>query len=224
MAQDTILTLSILGGTGKEGTGLALRWAHAHYAVIIGSRDRARAEAAAEAINERLGRDGVVHGMTNVEAAAAGDIAVLSVPYAAHRATLESVKDALNGKILIDVSVPLDPEHRRRVRLPAGGSAGAEAQELLGDGVKVVSAFQNISFNHLHDLNTPVECDVIITGNDAEAKQQVIALAEAIGTRAFDGGRIENAVAAESLVATLLNISARHKLANAGIRITGTSR
>lgn len=221
MAQDTVLTLGILGGTGRQGSGLALRWAHAHYAVIVGSRDRARAEATAESINEKLGRDGVVHGMTNLEAAYACDIAVLSVPYQAQRATLESVRDALKGKILVDVTVPLNPEKRRNVYIPPGGSAGAEAQALLGEEVRVVSAFQNIGFVHLQELDAPIECDVLITGNDKEAKRQVTALAEAIGMRAFDAGPIENAVVAETLVSALLNINVRHKVRSAGIRIVG---
>jgi len=224
LAQDTILTLGILGGTGNEGSGLALRWAHAHYAVIIGSRVAARAEAAAEAINQKLGRDGAVHGMSNLEAAHACDIAILTVPYAAHRATLESVKDALKGKILVDVTAPLNPERRRRVKLPSGGSAGAEAQAFLGDEVKVVSAFQNIGFAHLKGVDDPIDCDVLVAGNDKEAKQQVVALAEAIGARAFNAGRIENAIVAESLAVALLNINATYKVPAAGIRITGVPR
>jgi len=221
MTQDTVLTLGILGGTGREGSGLALRWAHAHYAVIIGSRDRARAEAAAEAINEKLGRDGIVHGMLNLEAAHACDIAVLTVPYSAHRSTLESVKDALKGKILVDVTVPLNPDKPRTVHIPPGGSVGAEAQALLGGEVRVVSAFQNIGFGHLQDLQARDECDVLVTGNDKDAKRQVIALAEAIGMRGFDAGPIENAVVAEALVSALININVKHKVTSAGIRITG---
>lgn len=224
MAQDTILTLAILGGTGKEGSGLALRWAHAGYPVIIGSRGEARARTTAEAINEQLGREGLVHGMSNLDAARACDIAVLSVPYSAHRVTLESVKDALAGKILVDVTVPLNPEKRRRVYVPSGGSAGAEAQALLGEEVKVVSAFQNISVGHLQGLDEPVNCDVLVTGNDKDAKQQVITLAKAIHVDAFDAGPIENAVVAEALVSVLININVKHKVTSAGIRITGIPR
>jgi len=224
LAQDTILTLAILGGTGKEGSGLALRWAHAGYAVIIGSRGEARARTTAEAINEQLGREGLVHGTSNPDAARACDIAVLTVPYSAHRVTLESVKDALAGKILVDVTVPLNPEKRRRVYLPSGGSAGAEAQALLGEEVKVVSAFQNIGFGHLPGLDEPVNCDVLVTGNDKDAKQQVITLAKAIHMDAFDAGPIENAVVAEALVSVLININVKHKVTSAGIRITGIPR
>lgn len=224
MAQDTILTLGILGGTGKEGSGLGSRWAHAGYDVIIGSRDAERARSAAEAINQQLGREGVVHGASNLEAAQLCDIAVLTVPYSAHRATLESVREALNGKILVDVTVPLNPAKRRTVNLPPGGSAGAEAQAALGDSVKVVSAFQNIGFGHLEDLSAPIDCDVLVSGDDKEAKGQVIALAEAIGMEAFDAGPIANAVVAEALVSALININVKFKITSAGIRITGIPR
>ena len=224
MAQDTILTLGIIGGTGKEGSGLAFRWAHAGYEVIIGSRDPERAGATAEAINEKLGRVGVVHGASNLEAAQTCDIAIVTVPYSAHQATLESVKDALAGKILVDVTVPLNPEKRRTVSLPSGGSAGAEAQAILGESVKVVSAFQNIGFGHLDDLDATIDCDVLVTGNDRQAKQQVIALAKAIGMDAFDAGPIANAVVAESLASALININVRHKVTSAGIRISGIPR
>ncbi len=224
MAQDTILTLAILGGTGKEGSGLALRWAHAGYAVIVGSRDVGRALAVAEAVSEKLGHVGVVRGMSNPDAVRACDIAVLSVPYSAHRATLEAIKDALAGKILVDVTVPLNPEKRRKVSLPPGGSAGAEAQALLGDAVKVVSAFQNIGFGHLEDLGAPIDCDVLVTGNDRDAKQQVITLARALGVDAFDAGPIENAVVAEALVSALINVNVRHKVTSTGIRLTGIPR
>ena len=224
MPQDTILTISILGGTGKQGPGLATRWANAGYAVIIGSRDAARARSTANEINGKLGRPDLVTGMSNVDAAGACDIAVLTVPYPAHRATLESVRDALKGKILVDVTVPLDPDKRRRVKLPEGGSAGAEAQALLGGEVKVVSAFQSIGFGHLQELDTPIDCDVLVTGNDKNAKQQVIKLAEAAGIAAFDAGPIENAVVAESLAAALININIKFKVTSAGIRITGIPR
>ncbi len=224
MSQDTILTLGILGGTGKEGSGLALRWAHAGYAVIIGSRDAARAQAAAESINERLGQNGLVRGMSNLAAARACDIAVLTVPYAAHRATLESVKDALTGKILVDVTAPLNPEKRRTVHLPPGGSAGAEAQAILGHDVKVVSAFQNVGFDHLSELDAPIDGDVLVAGSDTGAKRQVIALAHAIGIDAFDAGPIQNAVAAEALASVLININVRFKVKSTGIRITGIPR
>ncbi|HJW82823.1 MAG TPA: NADPH-dependent F420 reductase [Anaerolineae bacterium] len=224
MAQDTILTIAVLGGTGKEGSGLALRWADAGYAVIIGSREAARAKAAATHVNTKLERPDLVSGMTNTDAARACDIAVLSVPYSAHRPTLESVKPYLQGKILVDVTAPLNPDSPRRVFLPAGGSAGAEAQALLGDDVKVVSAFQNVGFGHLQELDHPIDCDVLVTGNDKDAKRQVIALAQAIDMAAFDAGPIENAVVAEALTSALININVRFKIKSSGIRITGIPR
>jgi hypothetical protein len=224
LAQDTILTLAILGGTGKEGSGLGLRWAQAGYAVIIGSRDVARAKAAAKAINEKLDRPDLVSGLSNLDAAQACNIAVLTVPYSAHRATIESVREALKGKLLVDVTVPLDPDNRRKIRLPQGGSAGAEAQALLGDDVQVVSAFQNVSFAHLQELDHPIECDVLVTGNDKHAKQQVIKLAAAAGMDAFDAGPIENAVVAEGLASALINVNIKFKVKSAGIRITGIPR
>lgn len=221
LTQDTVLTLGILGGTGKEGTGLAMRWANAGYEIIIGSRVEARAQEAATKISDKLDGDSVVHGMSNSEAAERCDIAIISVPYAAHRQTLEAVKDALQGKILIDVTVPLDPDDYRRILLPAGTSAGEEAQMLLGDQIKVVSAFQNIGFSSLKKLDKPFTTDVLVTGNDAEAKQQVIALAAAIGIQAYDVGPIQNAVAAEGLTAALVNINIQFKILSSGIRITG---
>jgi NADPH-dependent F420 reductase len=224
LAQDKILRLAILGGTGKEGMGLALRWAHAGYEIMIGSREQARAQQTAQQINEQLDDDGIVHGLSNAEAARLCDIAILCVPYAAHRDTLESVKDALKGKILIDVTAPLDPDDYRKASFPSGKSAGEEAQQLLGDEVKVVSAFQNISFTSLKKLDKAFHTDVLVTGNDADAKQQVIALAEAIGLRAFDAGPIQNAIAAEALTAALVNINIQHKVLSSGIQITGIRR
>ena len=224
LAQDTVLTIAVLGGTGKEGSGLALRWADAGYAVIIGSRDEARAKAAAVHINTRLQHPDLVSGMTNTDAARACGIAVLTVPYSAHRPTLDSVKAYLQGKILVDVTVPINPDSPRKVHLPAGGSAGVEAQALLGDDVRVVSAFQNVGFSHLQELEHAVDCDVLVTGNDRDAKQQVIVLAQAIDMTAFDAGPIENAVVAEALTSALININVRFKVKSSGIRITGIPR
>lgn len=224
MAQDKILRLAILGGTGKQGKGLALRWANAGYEIIIGSRAAERAQQIAQQISEQLEHNSIVHGMSNNEAAKACDIAVLSVPYASHATTLKSVKSALEGKILIDVTVPLDPDDYRKIRFPSGKSAGEEAQELMGDNVRVVSAFQNISFSSLKKLDKPFHTDVLVSGNDADAKQQVIALAEAIGLRAFDAGPIQNAIAAEALTAALVNINIRFKALSSGFEITGIRR
>ncbi|MCC7355852.1 MAG: NADPH-dependent F420 reductase [Anaerolineae bacterium] len=208
-----------MGGTGKEGSGLALRWAKAGARVVIGSRDPAKAERVAAELNARLGQD-TIRGLGNREAAEQGDVVVLTVPYAAHLSTLAQVKDALAGKVLVDVTVPLDPENVRRVKLPAAGSATQEAQQFLGDSVRVVSAFQNIPESLLHDPLAPVECDVLVCGNDREAKRAAIRLAELAGMRAFDGGPIENSVVAEALTSVLINLNIRYKVHGAGFRFT----
>jgi NADPH-dependent F420 reductase len=169
-------TLAVLGGTGNEGGGLAFRWASAGYKVLIGSRSQEKAERAAAEMNLQLGLE-VIVGLPNPQAAEQADIVVLSVPYAAHRPTLESVREQAQGKILVDLTVPLQPPAVRTVHLPEGGSAAQEAQALLGEGVRVVSAFQNVSAVHLKDLEHSIDCDILVTGDDEEAKQQVIALA-----------------------------------------------
>ncbi len=213
-------TIAVLGGTGHEGSGLAYRWAHSGYEVIIGSRSLEKAQNAAAELNALLGRN-AVRGMLNADAAAAADIVVLTVPYAAHRATLESVREQVQGKILVDVTVPLQPPNVTVVTLPPGRSAAEEAQALLGPNVRVVSAFQNVSATHLKDLGHPVDCDVLISGDDAEAKAQVIALARAAGMRGIDAGPLANAIVAESLTPVLVGINKRYKVKGAGIRITG---
>ena len=216
----TLPTIAVLGGTGKEGGGLALRWAHRGYGIIIGSRQQEKAEQAAAELNERLGKE-VVRGMLNPDAAREATIVVLSVPYAAHRATLESVYDEVQGKILVDVTVPLKPPDITTVNLPAGRTAAEEAQAFLGEGVRVVSAFQNVSAVHLRDLEHNLPCDVLVSGNDAEAKEIVMVLAEAAGARGIDVGALPNAIVAESLTPVLLAINKRYKIKSAGIRITG---
>ena len=196
MPQDTILKIALIGGTGNEGRGLALRWAHAGYDVIIGSRDAARAAATAAELNALLGKESIVRGLSNVDAARECDIAVLSVPYEAHVSTLAAIRDAVQGKIVVDVAAPLDPENKRRARRLDGGSAGQEAQQQLGEGARVVSAFQNVSYIHLSDLDESPDCDVLVCGNDKQAKREVIELARAAGMNAFDAGPIENSVVA----------------------------
>jgi NADPH-dependent F420 reductase len=217
----TLPTIAILGGTGKEGGGLALRWAHAGYPIIIGSRDAERASTAAQELNAQLGGESIVRGMNNVDATQACAVAVLSVPYEAHQATLDSIKDAVQGKILIDVTAPLDPDNKRRVRKIAAGSASEAAQKFLGGGVKVVSAFQNVSYTHLSNLDEMLHCDVLVCGNDQEAKRLTIELARAAQMHAYDAGPIENSVVAEGMTAVLININIQFKIKNAGIQITG---
>lgn len=216
----TILSVAVLGGTGKEGSGLAARWAASGYKVIIGSRSPERAEQKAKELNVLIGAD-VVSGMGNHDAAAQADLVVLSVPYSAHQATLEAVRDALRGKILIDVTVPLQPPKVRTVHLPPGQSAALEAQALLGDEVRVVAAFQNVSAEHLAHPDHAVDCDVLVCGDDREAKEQVLKLVAATGMRGLDAGPLQNAIAVESLTPVLISLNSRYKSKRAGIRITG---
>ncbi len=216
-----MLTVAVLGGTGKEGSGLVLRWARSGYRVLIGSRSAERAQNKAAELNEILGEE-LIQGMDNVQAAAEADLVVLSVPYAAHETILESVKDAVQGKILVDVTVPLKPPKIRTVYVPEGKAASLEAQALLGEGVRVVAAFQNVGAAHLKELRHSVNCDVLMCGDDEEAKTEVAQLVEAIdGMRAIDAGPLANAVAVEALTPVLLYINKRYKVSGAGIRITG---
>ena len=204
-----LIQVAVLGGTGKEGSGLAYRWAHAGYDVIIGSRQWEKAQRVATELNDLLGAD-AVRGMDNLSAAQAADIVVLTVPYAAHQATLDAVYDAVQGKVLVDVTVPLQPPDISTVHLPEGRSAAEEAQWFLGDGVRVVSAVQNISAIHLKDLQRPVECDVLVCGDDDTAKEDVMALVKAAGMRGIDAGPLANALVAESLTPILLGINKRY--------------
>ena len=220
--QRLILTLGLIGGTGKEGKGLSYRWARAGYNVIIGSRTKEKAEATAQELNARLGGDHV-RGMLNPDAAWACDIAILTVPYEAHTATLESVRETLAGKVLVDVTVPVRPPKVSVVHVPEQGSAAQEAQALLGDQVRVVSAFQNVSHEHLVE-DHPIACDVLVSGDDAEAKKQVLLLVEAAGMVGWDAGPLPNAVVAEGMTSVLIGINRRYKMKGAGIRITGVDQ
>lgn len=212
--------IAVLGGTGKEGGGLALRWAHKGHSVIVGSRTAERAQEAADAMNETLGGHGV-KGMANPDAAAAADIVVLAVPYAAQQSTVREVAEVLKGKILIDVTVPLVPPKVSRVHLHEGGSAVEAVQTLLGEEVKVVSAFQNISAHHLTKLDEEIECDVLVCADDAAAADTVVDLAQEIGLRAWNAGPLCNSVVAEGLTSVLIALNRRYKVPGSGIRITG---
>lgn len=224
MKEDHILvSVAVLGGTGKEGKGLAYRWARAGYHVLIGSRSEEKAAAAAKEVTEMLG-DGVsVAGMNNLQAAKEANIVVLTVPYSAHRETLESVKDTLQGKILVDVTVPLVPPKVATVQMPAAGSAAQEAKQILGEGVEVCAAFQNISHEHLLG-GEGVECDVLVTGTSKDARTNVILLVEAAGLRGWDAGPIENSVVIEGLTSVLIGINKKYGSTHAGIKITGISK
>lgn len=220
---DSPQTIAILGGTGALGTGLARRWSQAGYKVIIGSRTEENAKTAADELIALMSERGVatvnVAAMENLAAAEAADIVTLTVPYAHHGSTLEAVKSGLQGKILIDVTVPLRPPKVGRVQLPEAGSAAQEAQAILGEEVKVVSAFQNVAAHHLQEGHG-IDCDVLVSGDDKQARAEVIKLVEACGMRGFSAGPLANAAAAEALTSILININKAHKC-HAGIRITG---
>jgi NADPH-dependent F420 reductase len=212
--------IAILGGTGREGSGLALRWAHAGYSVTLGSRSAEKAEAGAAELNQLLGRAAVT-GSDNLSAAAGADIVVLTVPYSAQQATVTEVRAALQGKILVDVTVPLVPPKVSRVQLPPEGSAVVAVQRLLGPEVRVVSAFQNVSAHHLKDLSHRMDCDVLVCGDDKEACEATIALAGAAGMRAWHAGVLANSVVSEGLTSVLIALNQRYKVPSSGIRITG---
>ncbi len=218
-----LLTIAVLGGTGKEGKGLAYRWAKAGYKVLIGSRSSERAVTTASEIMEMLEGASSLVGTSNLEAAQLADIVVVTVPYAAHRETLESVKNMLKGKILIDATVPLVPPKVSKVQMPAAGSAAQEAKEIVGEGVEVVAAFQNVSHELLLN-DTDVECDVLVTGTSKDARTEVLRLVEATGLTGWDAGPIENSVVVEGLTSVLININKQYGSTYAGIKITGASQ
>ena len=214
------MNIGVLGGSGKEGSGLAYRWALAGHAVVIGSRDAGKAQTSAAELNLLLGGKAKVRGASNLEAAQA-DVVVLTVPFAAQLATAESVAAQLPGKILIDVTVPLTPPRVDKVQLPNGESAVLALQRRLGAQVKVVSAFQNVSATHLKEAAHEVDCDVLVCGDDAEAREVVVGLAHDAGLRAWHAGVLANSVASEALTSVLIAINKRYKVAGSGIRITG---
>lgn len=215
--------LAILGGTGDLGTGLARRWAQAGYQVLIGSRTREKAQASVEELKKIMAKRGVeavdVRPMSNLAAAQAADIVVLTVPFDHQSSLLTEVRSALQGKILIDVTVPLVPPKVARVQLPSRGSAGQIAQALVGEEVAVVSAFQNVAAHHLRE-GAALECDVLVSGNRKDAREEVIKLVEATGMRGFHAGMINNAAAAEAMTSVLIAINKRYGC-HAGIRVTG---
>lgn len=218
-------TIAILGGTGKEGKGLAYQWARKGRQVIIGSRLLEKAQAAAEEINQKLSSvtNMRVVGMTNEEAAEKCSLAVLTVPFSAHVPMLVSLKGKLDGKILIDVTVPLVPPRVTKVQMPAAGSAALEAKEILGENVQIASAFQNISYENLwNDKDT--DCEVLVTGTSKETRAVVIQLVEEAGLRAWDAGPIENSVVSEGLTSILIGINKQYGVEGSGIRITGVKR
>ena len=196
-----------------------MRWAAAGYPVVLGSRAREKGEGAAREIIAGNGAP-PVQGDTNEGAARAAEVVVIAVPYASHDTTLDEIRNAVAGKIVVDAVVPLVPPKVARVQLPKQGSAAEIAQAHLGAGVRVVSAFHNIAAAKLKAGGT-IECDVLVFGDDRAARDLVITLAEALGTRGIDGGPLANSAAAEALTSVLIGINRRYTIDGAGIRITG---
>ena len=222
------MKIAIIGGTGDQGIGLAVRFVKAGENVIIGSRDIKKAENTVDIIKNMLDGDEVenVIGMTNDKAAAEGDIALLTVPLQAQMVTLKSVKDNLEGKTLIDATVPFDSNIGGRptkyIELWQGSAAERSAEFLEDKNVKVISAFNNVSAASLLNVNEDVECDCLISGDDADAKKEAMTLAEKIpGVRAIDCGPLENARIVEKITPLLINLNIKNKIKLAGIRITG---
>jgi NADPH-dependent F420 reductase len=222
-----ILKIAIIGGTGDQGLGLALRFAKSGENVLVGSRDVKKAENAVNIIKNMLNKEDLpnISAMTNEEATQNGDIVILTVPLQAQMVTLKSIKDHLNGKIFVDATVPLEGciggKPTRFVDLWEG-SAAERSQAFLGKEARVVSSFCNISAASLTNIDEDVECDCLISGDDTEAKAPVMELAEKIsGVKAIDCGPLENARIVEKITPLLINLNIRNRIKLAGIRITG---
>jgi 8-hydroxy-5-deazaflavin:NADPH oxidoreductase len=218
--QTAMPTLAIIGGTGTLGSGLARRLAATgHYAILIGSRDPARAQAAAASLPTMAGAP-APRGASNAEAAKAGDVVLLAVPWANHPAILDEIKPHVTGKLVVDTTVPLVPPRVARVQLPPEGSAALASQLRLGDTVRVVAAFHNVAAHKLQN-DEPIDCDVLIFGDDPKDRAVAASLAEAAGLRGLHAGPLANAVAGEALTSVLIGINRNYKVDGAGIRITG---
>jgi len=216
------MKIGLVGGTGKEGRGLALRWARAAHEVVIGSRDAARARACADELSTRLHAQAAATLTGGDNAAAAdADVVVICVPYGAQAETLGELAGALAGRIVVDLVVPLAPPDVTRVRLPAGGAAALEAQRLLEGRARVVGALHHVSSVHLQDLDHSLEGDVLICGDDAHAKDVVLGLVGDLGMRGLDAGPLANAVALEAMTPVLLYMNRRYKRPGLGLRISG---
>jgi 8-hydroxy-5-deazaflavin:NADPH oxidoreductase len=212
-------TIAIVGGTGALGSGLARRWAAAGYDVIIGSRTADKAKAAAP----RIASGAAVRGATNADAAQAGEVVLLAVPWASHTEILEQIRPHVAGKIVIDATVPLVPPKVARVQLPAETSAALAAQQRLGESARVVAAFHNVAASKLQ-TGEEIDCDVLVFGDAPDDRAAVIALAQDAGMRGIHAGPLANAVAAEALTSVLIGINRHYKVPGAGIRITGLGK
>ena len=206
--------ISLLGGTGDLGTGLATRLLKAGFKVIIGSRTLEKAQQA----ERSLGKNS--KGLLNKDAALQGEIVILTVPFAHQRGIVEECKTELKGKLFIDTTVPLMPPKVATVQLPSEGSAAEIAQNILGDDVRVVSAFQNISAELLQS-DKEIDCDVLVCGNKKEWRQEVIDLVNALGMKGWHAGMLPNSAAVEAMTSVLISINKHHAISHSGIKVTG---
>lgn len=213
------MQLAILGGTGKEGAGLGGRWALAGHGIVIGSRDAARAQAKAGELRERTAR-AAIDGCTNAEAARRGDVVVIALPAQGLTVTLPEVREACRGKVVVSTVVPLTFDGGRLFTPPPAGSAAEEVARLLPEA-RVVGAFHHIAAHELAETALPIDCDLLVCGDDAAAKAQVVELGASMGLRAVDCGPLTNAGPLEGITALLATINRRYKKKGAGIRITG---
>jgi len=213
------LKIAILGGTGKEGKGLGYRWAIAGYDVIIGSRQKEKAESAAGEIRS-LKSGLTIYSNDNLSAAKEADVIVLTIPYSAHADMCLFIKNEIQGKLLIDVTVPLVPPKVAKVQMPPDGSATMEARRILGENVRLGAAFQNISYEHLLN-DKEINCDVLVTGDSKSTRDEIIELVHAIGLKGWDAGPLENSVVVEGLTSVLIGLNKKHGIQDAGIKITG---
>jgi NADPH-dependent F420 reductase len=214
------MRIAIVGGTGREGRGLALRWAKAGHTVRVGSRDAERAKTYAAELST-LGF-GTIQGGDNVAILDDAEVVLVSVPYPAHGDLLRSLRPHLAGRIVVDITVPLQPPRVREVHLPRGQSAALEAQEILGEGIHVVATLHHVSSIHLADAGHTIDCDVLVCSNHDEARATVIKLLGDLGLRGLDAGSLKNAVALESLTPVLLHLNKKYAVpTGVGIRFTG---
>ena len=218
-----MMKLALIGGTGPQGKGLALRWAKAGITVVMGSRQLEKAKAIADELNARLPSGAPrIEGLANTDAARAADeFVVLTVPFSGHRSTIESLRESLAGKILVDVVVPLDEEDAKKMKMPPEGSAVEEAEAILGDTCHVVGALHNVSAHVLDLVDTTINCDVLVVGRNLEAREKVIALCERLGAKAYNAGGADSARTVEGMTAVLirLNSSKKTPFKHAGIKI-----
>ena len=213
--------IGVVGGTGALGSALATRWGQAGYTVVLGSRAADKAHARARDIAAREKID--ISGASNVRAAEQAGIVVVTVPWSAHESTLEEIRPAVQGKIVVDATVPLVPPKVMRVQLPVEGSAAVRAQAVLGASVQVVGAFHSVAAHKLATAE-PIDCDVLVFGDQKDAREPVVALAVAAGLRGLHGGPLANSAATEALTSVLIFINKTYAVDGAGIRVTGKLR